>query len=126
MTKRISHILLSLLLSVMIVTLSSGVTLVRCMHSGCVSMATLSDLSNDCAGDGNCMETTVLQLDNLTPAPSWSVDFHPTIQLTAVVNSLLFCWLQPATLADAPVPAIPLLKKGPPRAYLTLIRVLLI
>lgn len=126
MTKRISHILLSLTLCVMLVALTSGVTLVRCMHSGMVEMATLADLNSDNGCEGECMELTTLQLDTLASVTPLSIDFHPSMQLAAVAIHLLAYWAQPTPMVKSPVAALPLLEKGPPRVYLTLIRVLLI
>ncbi|MBQ9230452.1 MAG: hypothetical protein IJ190_04630 [Prevotella sp.] len=126
MTKRISHFLLSLMLSVMIISLGTGVTFMHCMHSGMVEMATLSDLTNDNGCEGECMEITVLQLDNLSQAPVISFDFHNTFQLSATLQTILAYWQRPFEVVKAPAIPIPQWIKGPPRDYLSLMHILLI
>ena len=134
---------MSLLLSVMIVSLSAGVALVNCCHSGEASVAQLSvghggsgddmcctggqcDEEKECACPRtmNCMSVTVLKL-----APS-NLAQHVSYSFSAVAHAVPFlCGVlpQPVVLSAVRSAAFAAAAAGfhsPPRCYLHFLRVL--
>lgn len=130
--KKCSYILLSVVLTVTLLFMGSGVTFMRCAHTGTVRMMTaLSGNSlggmadTDCSMTSKCMSVTHIELSPTTSAQSVTYDFHVVQPLLAILPSLVAEWLTP-TENKAVAQFIPVVWKSPPRDYLSLIRVLLI
>lgn len=130
--KKCSYILLSVLLSVMLLFMGSGVTFMRCAHTGTVKMMTALSGDNlggmadmDCSMTSKCMSVTHVELSPTVAAQSVDYDFHVVQPLLALLPSLVAAWLVP-TEDKAVERFVPVAWKSPPRDYLNLIRVLLI
>ena len=130
--KRFGHIILSVLLSVSILLIGSGISITRCSHTGTVKVMTaigdnrMSDMDGmDCSMTSKCMTVTHLELSPTITAQTTSIDFHVLQPVLAVLPSLALECLQP-TACKATVQPRQEVWKSPPRAYLNLIQVLLI
>ena len=131
----------AVLLALLIVQVAGGVTLVRCLHSGRVHIASLTELATsshhtlhideDCASMDmgqmdmqHCMEYDLEQLSASIQPPVQQLDFTAIQPVLFTIESL---WLE---IAEADVKSrdffcpdkVPI----PPRAYLAKIRILLI
>lgn len=76
--KKCSYILLSVLLSVMLLFMGSGVTFMRCAHTGTVKMMTALSGDNlggmadmDCSMTSKCMSVTHVELSPTVAAQTW-------------------------------------------------------
>lgn len=132
---------LAVLLALLIVQVAGGVTLVRCLHSGRVHIASLTELATsshhtlyideDCASMDmgqmdmqHCMEYDLEQLSASIQPPVQQLDFTVIQPVLFTIESL---WLE---IAEADVKSrdffcpdkVPI----PPRAYLAKIRILII
>lgn len=127
--KKFCHISLSLLLSLTLLFIGSGINFTRCAHTGTVKMMTvfntggMGDMSCGMASD--CMTVERMELSPTDMAPTVSYDFHVFRPLLAVLPSLVAEWIVPME-NKAAVQFIPLVWKSPPRDYLNFIQVLLI
>ena len=127
--KKFCHISLSLLLSLTLLFIGSGINFTRCAHTGTVKMMTLfnnggmGDMS--CGMTSDCMAVEHVELSPTNMAQTVSYDFHVFQPLLAVLPSLVAEWLLPIE-NKAVVQFIPLVWKSPPRDYLNFIQVLLI
>ena len=127
--KKFCHISLSLLLSLTLLFIGSGINFTRCAHTGTVKMLTvfnnggMGDMSRGMTSD--CMTVERMELSPTDMAQTLSYDFHVFQPLLAVLPSLVAEWLEPME-NKAVVQFIPLVWKSPPRDYLNFIQVLLI
>ena len=127
--KKFSHICLSLLLSMTLLFIGSGITITRCAHTGTLKVMTvfnsgaMDDMS--CNMNSSCMTTEHFELSPTNVAQTDSYDFHVFQPLLAILPSLVAEWLVPME-NKAEVLFTPEVWKSPPRDYLNLIRVLLI
>lgn len=91
--RSIGKTILSVILSLMVVYLVGGVTVVRCMHSGVTTLVTFanSDDNNacedkcddDCTQESSCLKLLVKKLSS-------AVDSHPDIHDFAIIQPLLY------------------------------------
>lgn len=121
------NITLSLLLSLMIVWIGSGVLTMVCEHTGNVSIA---DNMRDghCKKEANkhCMKLQVKSLSATNTAQSSIQKVHP-IQISLLPQLVTSCSLLPLpTLTKAPEKVLSLLWHSPPRQYLRFLTTLLI
>lgn len=125
--KRLSTIFTSLFLSLAILWIGSGVSLVHCSHSGqtqIMQMGMMDSGDNGCCQPTKpCMSVTVVKLSPSVSAVSTSFDFH---QLPVIVGDWLTTvdlrpLLSPTFLVPETVDSV---WHGPPRVWLSLIRVL--
>ena len=127
--KKFSHICLSLLLSMTLLFIGSGITITRCAHTGTLKVMTVfnSGVMDDmsCNMNSSCMTTEHFELSPTNMAQTVTYDFHVFQPLLAILPSLVAEWLVP-TENKAVVQFIPQVWKSPPRDYLNLIQVLLI
>lgn len=127
--KKFSHIMLSLLLSMTLLFVGSGVNITRCAHTGTVKMVTVFNspaMDNmSCSMNSPCMTMEHFELSPTNVAQTVSYDFHVIQPLLAVLPSLVAEWLQPIE-NKADVQFCPEVWTSPPRDYLNFIRVLLI
>ena len=127
--KKFSHICLSLLLSMTLLFIGSGITITRCAHTGTLKVMTVfnSGVMDDmsCNMNSSCMTTEHFELSPTNMAQTVTYDFHVFQPLLAILPSLVAEWLVP-TENKAVVQFIPQVWKSPPRDYLNFIQVLLI
>ena len=127
--KKFSHILLSVLLSMTILFIGSGVTITRCAHTGTLKVMTvfnsgaMGDMS--CSMNAPCMTMEHVELSPTNLAHTVTYDFHVFQPLLAVLPSLVAEWFV-VTENKAEVQFAPEVWKSPPRDYLNFIQVLLI
>ena len=127
--KKFSHILLSVLLSMTILFIGSGVTITRCAHTGTLKVMTvfnsgaMGDMS--CSMNAPCMTMEHVELSPTNIAQTVTYDFHVFQPLLAVLPSLVAEWFV-VTENKAEVQFAPEVWKSPPRDYLNFIQVLLI
>jgi hypothetical protein len=130
--KKSCHIMLSVLLSVTILSIGSGLDIMRCAHTGKVRV--LSAFTGDftkgmdskaCSMTSSCMSVTHVELSPTMTAQTISYDFHGLQPVMAVLPCLVAEWSQPETdkVSVQPVRDV---WKSPPRDYLNKIQVLLI
>lgn len=139
--RKICTSITALLLALLVLQLTVGVTLSRCMHSGKVSIFSTTKMASkakammpmgdNCAKTGcatvehrHCMEYTVKHLSASVEAPVFHQDFAAVQPLLFAVCSLVLPTADGAVLPqDVFCPdKVPI----PPRAYLAQIRVLII
>ena len=127
--KKFSHICLSLLLSMTLLFIGSGITITRCAHTGTLKVMTVFNSNSmgdmSCDMNSSCMTTEHFELSPTNMAQTVTYDFHVMQPLLAVLPSLVAEWLVP-TERKADSQFIPQVWKSPPRDYLNFIRVLLI
>jgi hypothetical protein len=127
--KKFTHIMLSLLLSLALLFIGSGVNITRCAHTGTVKMMTvfsngaMSDMS--CSMNSPCMTVEHFELSPTNMAQTVSYDFHVIQPLLATLPSFVAEWLLPIE-NKVEVQYYPDVWKSPPRDYLNFIQVLLI
>ena len=127
--KKFSHICLSLLLSMTLLFVGSGITVTRCAHTGTLKVMTVFNSNSmgnmSCDMNASCMTTEHFELSPTNMAQTVTYDFHVMQPLLAVLPSLIAEWLVP-TERKAVCQFVPQVWKSPPRDYLNFIRVLLI
>ena len=127
--KKFSHILLSVLLSMTILFIGSGVTITRCAHTGTLKVMTvfnsgaMGDMS--CSMNAPCMTMEHVELSPTNIVQTVTYDFHVFQPLLAVLPSLVAEWFV-VTENKAEVQFASEVWKSPPRDYLNFIQVLLI
>ena len=127
--KKFCHILLSMLLSMTILFIGSGVTITHCAHTGTFKVMTVFNNGGmdgmSCNMNADCMSMEHVELSPTNMAQTVSYDFHVFQPLLAVLPSLVAEWLvTPENKAE--VQFCQEVWKSPPRDYLNLISVLLI
>ena len=127
--KRFYHISLSLLLSLTLLFVGSGINIMRCAHTGTVKVVTVFDScimsGMNCKMNAPCMSVEHVELSPTSVAPTFNHDFHVIQPILAVLPSLVAEWLVPFE-NRAEVQFAPEVWKSPPRDYLNFIQVLLI
>ena len=127
--KKFSHICLSLLLSITLLFIGSGITITRCAHTGTLKVMTVFNSNSmgnmSCDMNASCMTTEHFELSPTNMAQTVTYNFHVMQPLLAVLPSLVAEWLAP-TEYKAVSQFVPQVWKSPPRDYLNFIRVLLI
>lgn len=127
--KKFSHICLSLLLSMTLLFIGSGITITRCAHTGTLKVMTVFNSNSmgnmSCDMNASCMTTEHFELSPTNMAQTVTYNFHVMQPLLAVLPSLVAEWLAP-TEYKAVSQFVPQVWKSPPRDYLNFIRVLLI
>lgn len=127
--KKFSHICLSLLLSMTLLFIGSGITITRCAHTGTLKVMTVFNSNSmgnmSCDMNASCMTTEHFELSPTNMAQTVTYDFHVVQSLLAVLPSLVAEWLVP-TEYKAVSQFVPQVWKSPTRDYLNFIRVLLI
>ena len=127
--KKFSHICLSLLLSMTLLFIGSGITITRCAHTGTLKVMTVFNSNSmgdmSCDMNASCMTTEHFELSPTNMAQTVTYDFHVMQPFLAVLPSLVAEWLVPIE-RKAVSQFVPQVWKSPPRDYLNFIRVLLI
>ena len=127
--KKFSHICLSLLLSMTLLFIGSGITITRCAHTGTLKVMTVFNSGGmdgmSCNMNASCMTTEHFVLSPTNMAETVTYDFHVMQPLLAILPSLVAEWLVPVE-HKAVCQFVPQVWKSPPRDYLNFIQVLLI
>ena len=122
--KKYIHILMSVLLSMTVLLMGPGFNVVRCIHSREARAVTCLDKSNmGCSPTSDCMSVEHVQLSPSNAAHSIDYDFNAVQPLLAIIPTIVAEWL--FCIQNKPIVRIfDLVRGGPPREYLSFIRVL--
>ena len=121
------NILLSILLSILIVWIGSGIMTMVCEHTGNVSLAQQMEKKNCKNSDAkHCMKMQIKTLSPTNTAQTVIHQFHP-VQLSLLPQLTTSCDLLPLLVqTKAPEKMLSLLWHSPPRQYLRILTMLLI
>ena len=121
------NILLSILLSILIVWIGSGIMTMVCEHTGNVSLAPQMEKKNCKNSDAkHCMKMQIKTLSPTNTAQTVTHQFHP-VQLSLLPQLTTSCDLLPLLVqTKAPEKMLSLLWHSPPRQYLRILTMLLI
>ena len=121
------NILLSILLSILIVWIGSGIMTMVCEHTGNVSLAQQMEKKNCKSSDAkHCMKMQIKTLSPTNTAQTVTHQFHP-VQLSLLPQLTTSCDLLPLLVqTKAPEKMLSLLWHSPPRQYLRILTMLLI
>ena len=121
------NILLSILLSILIVWIGSGIMTMVCEHTGNVSLAQQMEKKNCKNSDAkHCMKMQIKTLSPTNTAQTVTHQFHP-VQLSLLPQLTTSCELLPLLVqTKAPEKMLSLLWHSPPRQYLHILTMLLI
>ncbi|MBF1393368.1 MAG: hypothetical protein HXN36_00250 [Prevotella histicola] len=121
------NILLSILLSILIVWIGSGIMTMVCEHTGNVSLAQQMEKKNCKNSDAkHCMKMQIKTLSPTNTAQTVTHQFHP-VQLSLLPQLTTSCDLLPLLVqTKAPEKMLSLLWHSPPRQYLRILTMLLI
>ena len=121
------NILLSILLSILIVWIGSGIMTMVCEHTGNVSLVQQMEKKNCKNSDAkHCMKMQIKTLSPTNTAQTVTHQFHP-VQLSLLPQLTTSCDLLPLLVqTKAPEKMLSLLWHSPPRQYLHILTMLLI
>ena len=121
------NILFSILLSILIVWIGSGIMTMVCEHTGNVSLAQQMEKKNCKNSDAkHCMKMQIKTLSPTNTAQTVTHQFHP-VQLSLLPQLTTSCDLLPLLVqTKAPEKMLSLLWHSPPRQYLRILTMLLI
>ena len=121
------NILFSILLSILIVWIGSGIMTMVCEHTGNVSLAQQMEKKNCKNSDAkHCMKMQIKTLSPTNTAQTVTHQFHP-VQLSLLPQLTTSCELLPLLVqTKAPEKMLSLLWHSPPRQYLRILTMLLI
>ena len=121
------NILFSILLSILIVWIGSGIMTMVCEHTGNVSLAQQMEKKNCKNSDAkHCMKMQIKTLSPTNTAQTVTYQFHP-VQLSLLPQLTTSCDLLPLLVpTKAPEKMLSLLWHSPPRQYLHILTMLLI
>ena len=130
--KKCLHIFISVLLSVNVLFIGSGINIMRCAHTGTVRVMTaigdnvMNNMGDmECTLTSSCMSMTHVELSPTVIVQQVTTDFHVLQPILAVLPCLVAEWQHP-TVCRSFVQPIHVVWKSPPRDYLNFIRILLI
>ena len=114
--KKCSHILLSVLLSMTILFIGTGVDVVQCSCTGMAKVVPCGMEVEDkgCTPNEGCLTVEHVQLSPTLTAQTITYDFHVLQPLLTILPSLVAEWMQPTT-CKAMVQSIRVMWKSPPR-----------
>ena len=123
------HIGLSMLLSMFLLLIGSGINIMHCHHTGKIKILTVlsSESVHDahCNQDLCCVTTQYMELSTTETAKAVKPDFHVLQPLLTFLPSLVTRW-PVLTVHKASQRFMPQVWRNKPRAYLNFIRILLI
>ena len=127
--KKSCHIGISLLLSILLLFIGSGVNILHCTHTGAVRIMSVlgSEEMHDehCNARSCCMTMEHVELSPTDMAHAVTYDFHVVQPVLAILPCLISEWLQNTThKTDYRYARVAW--KYPPRDYLNFIQILLI
>jgi hypothetical protein len=126
--RRHAKILVAFLLSLMVVYLGAGVSVVTCTHDQSVEVVQLSELGHKkmgCMENSPCMSVNVLQLSPSSVAQHLIFHFSDLFSVVALFDDILSYW-SCSQWEQTLTHYIPRACFNPPRKYLSLIRILII
>ena len=127
--KKSCHIGISLLLSILLLFIGSGVNILHCTHTGAVRIMSVlgSEEMHDehCNARSCCMTMEHVELSPTDMAHAVTYDFHVVQPVLAILPCLISEWLQP-TIHKTDYRYARVAWKYPPRDYLNFIQILLI
>lgn len=127
--KMLCQVIVSALLTVAILSIGSGVNMMRCAHTGTVKMMTVMSSAHmdgmGCGMNSSCMTMERVELSPTIITPVVNPDFHGVQPLLSMLPCFIATWFVP-TGHMAVAQFVPTVWKSPPRDYLSLIQVLLI
>ena len=127
--KKFRHICLSVLLSLTVLFIGSGVDIMRCTHTGTVKVMTMLNRSGmgkmTCGMNADCMTVEHVELSPKIFSQAPTYYFHIFQPLLAILPSLVTECLVPVE-HKATEQFIHVAWKSPPRDYLNFIQILLI
>jgi len=126
--KKFSHISLSILLSMILLFIGSGVNVIRCLHTGNIKVMTVIDNNMDgmdCGTHPKCMTIEHVELSPTNTVQTVNYDFHVFQPLLSILPYLATEWIETID-SKVSVQLITKVWKSPPRDYLNFIQVLLI
>ena len=127
--KKSCHIGISLLLSILLLFIGSGVNILHCTHTGAVRIMSVlgSEEMHDehCNARSCCMTMEHVELSPTDMAHAVTYDFHVVQPVLAILPCLISEWLQP-TAHKTDYRYARVAWKYPPRDYLNFIQILLI
>lgn len=126
--KRLMHILLSISLSIMIIFMGSGLTIVHCNHTGKTSIVNFShSCKKKCKPTSKCMNITTVKCSTMAHASVLTLEHPQPISVLPWLSQPAFEFINPTLVSSSDEPvgySYP--KHKPPRDYLNMICVLLI
>ncbi len=126
--KKLLHIALTLVLTMTLLVMGSGVTFRHCMCSGKTTMtlgnATQGD--DDSESSNGCMTIATVSLSPTTQMHPMAFDFHAFQPLVAIINDWHAISLLPHEEATASLTLPQEAYSPPPRQYLHILRVLIL
>lgn len=126
--KRLMHILLSISLSIMVIFMGSGLTIVHCNHTGKTTIVNFShSCKKKCNTTSKCMSVTTVKCSTMAQASILTLEHPQPIPILPWLSQPTFEFINPtlASSSDEPV-GYWYLQHKPPRDYLNMICVLLI
>ncbi|MBO4841103.1 MAG: hypothetical protein J5524_08625 [Bacteroidaceae bacterium] len=127
--KKSCHIGISLLLSILLLFIGSGVNILHCTHTGAVRIMSVlgSEEMHDehCNARSCCMTMEHVELSPTDMAHAVTYDFHVVQPVLTILPCLISEWLQP-TIHKTDYRYARVAWKYPPRDYLNFIQILLI
>lgn len=126
--KRLMHIVVSTILSVMIIFMGSGLTVVHCNHTGKTTVVNFGQVcKKKCKPTSKCMTISTVKYSTMAQAFTHTLEHPQPILILPWLAQSLFEFINPelSTLPDDHV-AQWQKKHKPPRDYLNMICVLLI
>ena len=121
------NIFTNIILSILIVYMSVGITMVHCRHHGEMMFAEMAELTptdNDGChkATSNCMTKTVLKLSPSSAADSTYFDFQAMQTVSALIDDMLGIPFEITNVTNPHIARV--MPHGPPADYLHFIRVL--
>ena len=126
--RKVMHMLLFLLLSVMITWTATGFVVMQCAHTGNVTVGKMPMDDKDCGetSENHCMTVHLLKLAEVSQATQPHFDMQPMQQMLLVSLVTLLLALPALLFAASSIRLIPHCWHSPPRQYLQRLTVLLI
>lgn len=126
--RKISHISISLLLSFLILTIGSGVNVMRCSRTGAVKIMTMFSVDEMhkvlCTSHTCCITMEHVELSPTDVSPTISHDFHATQAPLTILPTCYAEWFMPVIKDLTINRSFCHVWRGHPRSYLHFIRVL--
>ena len=126
--RKVMHMLLFLLLSVMITWTATGFVVMQCAHTGNVTVGKMPTNNKGCEKTSNdhCMTVHIQKLAELNQAAPLHFDMQPMQQMLLVSLVTLLLALPALLFAASSIRLMPHCWHSPPRQYLQRLTVLLI
>lgn len=126
--KRLMHIMFSVTLSMLIVFMGSGLTIVHCNHTGNTIIVNFGQMcKKKCNPTAKCMTVSTVKCSTMAQASVQTLEHPQPISILPWLIQPAFELINPILLSSSDDPIGYLLPKHkPPRDYLNMICVLLI